>query len=1080
MPKRTDIKTILIIGSGPIVIGQACEFDYSGTQACKALREEGYRVVLVNSNPATIMTDPDFADVTYIEALTVEMLEKIIAQEKPDALLPTLGGQTALNLSLDLDAAGVLDKYDVELIGARTEAIKKGEDRELFKQAMIKIGLDLPKSTYVRKRSDIEDTIQELGGLPLIVRPSFTLGGSGGGIAYNKEEFEEIVAHGLDLSPVHEVLVEECLIGWKEYEMEVMRDHKDQCVVICSIENFDPMGVHTGDSITVAPALTLTDKEYQLMRDASFAVIREIGVETGGSNIQFSVNPENGRLVVIEMNPRVSRSSALASKATGFPIAKIAAKLAVGYTLDELKNDITRETPASFEPTIDYIVTKIPRFTFEKFTGANDTLTSSMKSVGEAMAIGRTFKESFQKAVRSLEIGSRGMGGGGKHGGDETPDPDTLRSHLIRPNAERIFYIRYAFLAGMSPQEVHSLSKIDIWFLLQLHEIFLMEQALRKENLDSLTPALFRQAKEYGFTDVQLAHFLHCDHAAVREKRRDWKIDTVYRLVDTCAAEFEAYTPYYYSTYGDENEIIPSDRKKIMILGGGPNRIGQGIEFDYCCVHASFALREAGYETVMVNSNPETVSTDYDTSDRLYFEPLTLDDVLEIYQQEKCSGAIVQFGGQTPLNLANDLKKAGVNIIGTDPESIDEAEDRELFADILRKTNLQQPENAIARDAEEAYEHAQKIGFPILLRPSFVLGGRGMFIVYSLEEMKKVVREAVEASPDKPLLIDKFLEDAIELDVDCICDGETSVIGGMLEHIEFAGVHSGDAAMVMPPHTLDEDMLNEVRRATYDLAKALKVVGLMNIQFAIKDRKLYVLEVNPRASRTVPFVSKAIGVPLAKHAARLMAGEKLSDLGFTEEVAPRHWCVKESVFPFVRFPGTPVTLSPEMRSTGEVMGMDEDLGLAFAKTQMAAKPALPNDGNVFLSVKDSDKETAVPIARELIEMGFSIYSTGGTATHLEKEGLKVNRLFKLAEGRPNVVDMIKNEEISMIINTPSGMIPLRDENKIRTAAIAHNVSIMTTLSGAKAAVQAIRSLREKPLEAKALQSYYVNVKSVQS
>ena len=1075
MPKRTDLETILIIGSGPIVIGQACEFDYSGTQACKALREEGYRVILVNSNPATIMTDPDFADVTYIEALTVEMLDKIIDRERPDALLPTLGGQTALNLALDLDAAGVLEKYQVELIGARVEAIKKGEDRELFKQAMIKIGLDLPKSAYIRKKSEMHDTIKELGGFPLIIRPSFTLGGSGGGIAYNREEFEEIVAHGLDLSPVHEVLVEECLLGWKEYEMEVMRDHKDQCVVICSIENFDPMGVHTGDSITVAPAMTLTDKEYQMMRDASFAVIREIGVETGGSNIQFSVNPENGRMIVIEMNPRVSRSSALASKATGFPIAKIAAKLAVGYSLDELKNDITRETPASFEPTIDYVVTKIPRFTFEKFAGANRTLTSSMKSVGEAMAIGRTFKESLQKAIRSLEIGARGLGGGGKFGDDDIPPMDTLRMHLISPNAERLFYIRYAFKAGMSPQDVHDLTKIDIWFLIQMHEIYLLEETLKATPLQDLTPPLLRQAKEFGFTDQQLSVFLGLSLEKIKDLRAEWGINVTFRLVDTCAAEFEAFTPYYYSSFGEENEIIPSDRRKIMILGGGPNRIGQGIEFDYCCVHASFALQEAGFETIMVNSNPETVSTDYDTSDRLYFEPLTLDDVLEIYRQEKCEGAIVQFGGQTPLNLALDLKKHGVHIIGTSPESIDLAEDREQFAAILRKINLKQPQNAIAKNAEEAFDRAQEIGFPILLRPSFVLGGRGMFIVYDLEEMKGVVRQAVEASPDKPLLIDKFLEDAIELDVDCICDGEISVIGGMLEHIEFAGVHSGDAAMVMPPHTLSDEMLDVVREATHALAKALKVVGLMNIQFAIKDNELYVLEVNPRASRTVPFVSKAIGVPLAKLAARVMAGEKLTALGFTEERIPQHWCVKEAVFPFVRFPGTAVALSPEMRSTGEVMGLDKDLGLAFAKTQMAAKPPLPNQGNIFLSVKDTDKETAVELARGYLDLGFVLYSTGGTADYLAARGVKVNRLFKLAEGRPNVVDMIKNEEIAMIINTPSGMIPLRDENKIRTVAIAHNIPIMTTMTGARAALEGIRSLRTLPLEARSLQSYYKEV-----
>ncbi len=1077
MPKRTDIKSILIIGSGPIVIGQACEFDYSGTQACKALREEGYRVVLVNSNPATIMTDPDFADVTYIEPLTVEMLEKIIAVEKPDALLPTLGGQTALNLSIDLDKAGVLEKYGVELIGARIEAIMKGEDRELFKEAMLKIGLDVARSARVKNMAEALEATTELGSFPVIVRPSYTLGGAGGGIAYNREEFEQIVAHGLDISPVHEVLIEECLLGWKEYEMEVMRDHKDQCVVICSIENFDPMGVHTGDSITVAPALTLTDKEFQLMRDASFAVIREIGVETGGSNIQFAVDPQTGRMVVIEMNPRVSRSSALASKATGFPIAKIAAKLAVGYTLDELRNDITRETPASFEPTIDYVVTKIPRFTFEKFAGADTTLTSSMKSVGEAMAIGRTFRESVQKALRSLEIGARGFGGGGKYGDNDIPDADTIRRRLIKPNAERIFYIRYAFKAGMSPDEVQELTKIDIWFLMQLFEIHRMEELLKEKTLDSLDRDLFLRAKKFGFTDQQIATMVGAQLEGVRQRRKELDIQTTFRLVDTCAAEFEAFTPYYYSSYGDENEVIPSDRKKIMILGGGPNRIGQGIEFDYCCVHASFALREDGYETVMVNSNPETVSTDYDTSDRLYFEPLTLDDVLEIYRQEKCDGAIVQFGGQTPLNLASDLKKHGVNIIGTSPESIDLAEDREQFIKVLNRIDLKQPRNAIAKNAEEAYELAEEIGFPVLLRPSFVLGGRGMFIVYSMEELKLVIRQAVDASPDKPLLIDQFLEDAIELDVDCVSDGETSVIGGMLEHIEFAGVHSGDAAMVMPPHTLNDSMLNRVREATHALARELKVVGLMNIQFAIKDDELYVLEVNPRASRTVPFVSKAIGVPMAKIAARVMAGAKLADLNFTEERIPRHWCIKESVFPFVRFPGASVALSPEMRSTGEVMGLDEDLGIAFVKTQMAAKPPLPASGNVFLSVKDADKPRVVELAKGLQELGFAIYSTGGTAKYLSENGIEVNRLFKLDEGRPNVVDMLKNGEISMIINTPSGMIPLQDENKIRSVAVAHNVCIMTTITGAFAALNGIRTTAQKPVQVRSLQSYYKNVDS---
>ncbi len=1078
MPKRTDIKSILVIGAGPIVIGQACEFDYSGTQACKALKEEGYRVILVNSNPATIMTDPEFADVTYIEPLTVEMVEKIIDAERPDALLPTLGGQTALNLSVALHEAGVLEKYGVEMIGAKVEAIRKGEDRELFKQAMFKIGLDCAKSRTVKSLDEARAAAEQLGNFPLIIRPSFTLGGQGGGIAYNKEEFERIVTNGLDLSPVHEVLIEECLLGWKEFEMEVMRDHKDQCVVICSIENFDPMGVHTGDSITVAPAMTLTDKEYQVMRDASFAVIREIGVETGGSNIQFSVHPQTGRMVVIEMNPRVSRSSALASKATGFPIAKIAAKLAVGYALDEIQNDITRETPASFEPTIDYVVTKIPRFTFEKFIGADTTLTSSMKSVGEAMAIGRTFKESMQKALRSLEIGARGFGGGGKHGGDDTIDVSVIKAHLARPNAERIFYIRHAFRAGLTLEQIHELSAIDPWFLRQLWEIYEMEEALRKETLATVTDQALRRAKQFGFSDVQLAHLLKAAVAEVRDRRRKAGAKTVFRLVDTCAAEFEAFTPYYYSSYGDENEVIPSDRKKIMILGGGPNRIGQGIEFDYCCVHASFALREMGFETVMVNSNPETVSTDYDTSDRLYFEPLTLEDVLEIYEQEKCSGAIVQFGGQTPLNLATQLKAHGVNIIGTSPESIEVAEDRKLFAAILNKVGLKQPANRTAMNEADALAGAREIGFPVLLRPSFVLGGRGMFIVFNEDEFKGVVRQAFDVMPDKPVLIDKFLEDAIELDVDCISDGTHSVIGGMLEHIEYAGVHSGDAAMVMPPHTLSREMLQTVREATHALARELKVIGLMNVQFAIKDNQLYVLEVNPRASRTVPFVAKAVGVPLAKLAAKIMAGATLEKLGFTREIRPRHWCVKEAVFPFVRFPGAPIILGPEMRSTGEVMGLDDDLGLAYAKSQMAARPALPKGGNCFLSVKDHDKARAVEIARQLEELGFTLYSTSGTAQYLSDHGVKVNRLFKIDEGRPTVIDMIKNGQIHLIINTPSGMVPRRDENLIRSAAIAHAVCIMTTITGANAALHGIKALRNGTVSVRPLQKYVGNTVGV--
>ena len=1071
MPKRSDLKSILIIGAGPIVIGQGCEFDYSGTQACKALKEEGYRVVLVNSNPATIMTDPEFADVTYIEPLTLEILEKIIAAERPSALLPTLGGQTALNLSMELDKAGILAKYGVEMIGAKPDAINKGEDRELFKQCMLKIGLDVAKSRTVKSVEGAREAAEMLGAFPLIIRPSFTLGGSGGGIAYNKEEFEHIVANGLDLSPVHEVLVEECLLGWKEYEMEVMRDHKDQCVVICSIENFDPMGVHTGDSITVAPAMTLTDKEFQVMRDASFAVIREIGVETGGSNIQFSVDPLTGRMVVIEMNPRVSRSSALASKATGFPIAKIAAKLAVGYTLDELRNDITRLTPASFEPTIDYVVTKIPRFTFEKFPGADETLTSAMKSVGEAMAIGRTFKESMQKCLRSLETGARGFGGGGKHGGDELLEEKVINARLGTPNAERIYFIRHAFRAGYSVERIFDLTKIDPWFLHQLREIHEMEQALSRQSLATLATTVLRRAKQFGFSDAQLAHILN----TVRAERKKQGIHTTFRLVDTCAAEFEAFTPYYYSSYGDENEILPSKKKKIMIIGGGPNRIGQGIEFDYCCVHASFALREIGYETVMVNSNPETVSTDYDTSDRLYFEPLTLEDVLEVYQQEQCEGAIVQFGGQTPLNLASALKANGVNIIGTSPESIEIAEDRKLFASVLNKIGLLQPANRTALNETEALGFAHQVGFPVLLRPSFVLGGRGMFIVYSEEEFKAVIRQAFDVMPGKPVLIDKFLEDAIELDVDCISDGELSVIGGMLEHIEFAGVHSGDASMVMPPHTLSKEMLTTVRKATHALARELHVIGLMNVQFAIKDNQLYVLEVNPRASRTVPFVAKAMGIPLAKLAAKVMTGAKLTDLGYTKEQTPKHWCVKEAVFPFVRFPGATIALGPEMRSTGEVMGLDADLGIAFAKAQAAAKPGLPTKGNVFLSVKEADKHRAVDIARRLEALGFAIYSTSGTAKTLAENGVSVKRLAKINEGRPNAVDLIKNGQIQMVINTPAGMIPRRDENAIRAASYARNVCIMTTITGAQAAVMGIEALKTKPVGVKPIQHFRGNV-----
>ena len=1082
MPKRTDIKTILIIGSGPIIIGQACEFDYSGTQACKALREESYRIVLVNSNPATIMTDPEFADVTYIEPLTPEILGKIIARERPDALLPTLGGQTALNLSCSLARNGCLDRYGVELIGAKIDAIKKGEDRELFRAAMQEIGLDVPASCTVRTIEQACAVQEDVGNFPLIIRPSFTLGGTGGGIAYNREEYERIVAAGLEASPVHEVLVEECLVGWKEYEMEVMRDHKDQCVVICAIENIDAMGVHTGDSITVAPTMTLSDKEYQLMRDAAFACIRAVGVETGGSNVQFALDPCTGRLVIIEMNPRVSRSSALASKATGFPIAKIAALLAVGYALDELRNDITRETPASFEPTLDYVVTKIPRFTFEKFSNTDNSLTSAMKSVGEVMAIGRTFKESLQKALRSLEIGVSGLGDApGKKGtlhpiGNRLTDYAAIRSGLAKATPERLFYIRYAVLAGFSIEDIHAATHIDPWFLEQIRQIIELEKTLAAVDRTP-TPEMLRYAKTCGFTDLQIAELTRSSPEAIRKLREAYGISTTYHLVDTCAAEFQAFTPYFYSSYGDENELHPTKKKKILIIGGGPNRIGQGIEFDYCCVHACLALREDGYETLMINSNPETVSTDYDISDRLYFDPLTLEDVLEVCRQENPQGAIVQFGGQTPLNLAVGLKANGVPIIGTAPEDIDAAEDRERFKRILEYNGLHQPLNATALNEAEAHETAERIGFPILLRPSFVLGGRGMFIVYGPDELHQVVKEAFAAAPGKPVLIDKFLEDALEVDVDCLSDGTTTVIAGMLEHIEHAGVHSGDAAMVFPPRTLDAATLDALRTATHILSRALNVVGLLNVQYAIKDGQVYVLEANPRASRTVPFVSKAIGVPLAQIAARVMAGKSLHELGFTSEVNPSYWAVKESVFPFARFPGSPVILGPEMRSTGEVMGLDADYGLAFAKTQMAVQLPLPTEGNVFISVKERDKPAAVALCRDLINLGFTLYATSGTTAYLKQHTIPVNRLHKLTEGRPNVVDMIKNNMIAMVINTPSGMLPHIDENVIRSAAVKHSVCMMTTLNGAYAAVLGIKALKNAPLEVCPLQEHLAAFKT---
>ena len=1006
------------------------------------------------------MTDPEFADRTYIEPITAEVIEAIMEREKPDAILPTLGGQTALNAAMELNRNGALARHGVKLIGANAQAIAKGEDRQLFKEAMLRIGLEVPRSGVARSLADLDRIVGEIGTFPLIIRPAFTLGGTGGGIAYNREELDVIAARGLDLSPVHEVLIEESLVGWKEFEMEVMRDRMDNCVVVCSIENFDPMGVHTGDSITVAPVQTLTDKEYQMMRDAAFAVIREIGVETGGSNIQFAVHPENGRMVVIEMNPRVSRSSALASKATGFPIAKIAAKLAVGYTLDEIKNDITRETPACFEPTIDYCVVKVPRFTFEKFPQAEATLTTRMKSVGEAMAIGRTFKEALQKALRSLEIKRFGLLG---DGADKDIDLETLRLRLATPNAERIFYIAQAFQKGASIDEVYDLTKIDRWFLRNIADLVTETGCLKTKT--------FLRAKKLGFSDRQLAVARGASEETIRSKRKAEHVAPTYRLVDTCAAEFEAYTPYYYSTYGDENERRESDKRKIMILGGGPNRIGQGIEFDYCCVHAAFALRELGFETIMVNSNPETVSTDYDTSDKLYFEPLTLEDVLNIYDQEKPEGVFVQFGGQTPLNLASGLRAAGVPILGTQPESIEIAEDRQLFATMLDKLGLRQTPNGSAVSSEEAVAIAQKIGYPVLVRPSFVLGGRAMELVYNEGDLTRYMTSASEVTPDRPVLIDRFLEDAIEVDVDCISDGETTVIGAIMEHIEEAGIHSGDSACVIPTFSLSPKVLNEISAATIAMARELKVRGLMNVQFAVKGDDVYVLEVNPRASRTVPFVSKAIGVPLAKLAAKVMVGRSLRELGFTKEIVPKHFSVKEAVFPFLRYEGLDISLGPEMKSTGEVMGMDVDLGLAYAKSQMAAPPPLPKKGKVFVSVKDTDKEAVIPVAREFVKLGFEIISTSGTADALTKAKIKVTKVFKIHEGRPNVLDRIKNGDINFIINTPSGKIPREHEVVIRNAALAAKIPIMTTVRAALASANGIRSLQKRKVQVRSLQEY---------
>jgi carbamoyl-phosphate synthase large subunit len=1096
MPKRTDIKRILIIGSGPIVISQACEFDYSGTQACKALKEEGFEVVLVNSNPATIMTDPEIADRTYIEPITPEILEKIIAREKPDALLPTLGGQTGLNVSVALYESGALQRYGVQMIGAKYEAIKKGEDRNLFKQSMKKIGLDLPRSGLAYGLGEALEVAMEIG-FPLIIRPSFTLGGTGGGVAYNIEEFEEMAARGLEWSMVGEILIEESVLGWKEFELEVMRDLHDNVVIICSIENMDPMGIHTGDSITVAPAQTLTDKEYQRMRDGAIRAIREVGVETGGSNIQFAIRPEDGRMVIIEMNPRVSRSSALASKATGFPIAKMAAKLAVGYTLDEIPNDITKRTPACFEPTIDYCVVKIPRFTFEKFPGADPTLTVSMKSVGETMAIGRTFKEALQKGLRSLEIGRHGLGADGKDRLPSLPGMsnesrrfnllEEMRKQLSTPTAERIFYLRQALLLGMKVEEIHELTKIDSWFLTNIQEITDLENEIRSygtkvRDLElwkkMLTPdqlqlpdSLLRKAKEFGFSDYQLGYLLGFDETTLRNIRKEKGIVPTYKLVDTCGAEFEAYTPYYYSTYEAEDESNISSTKKIMILGGGPNRIGQGIEFDYCCVHASFALKELGYETIMVNSNPETVSTDYDTSDKLYFEPLTYEDVLHIIDAEKPEGVIVQFGGQTPLNLAVPLEKAGVKIIGTTPDNIDRAEDRKRFKALLKKLSLIQPSNDTANSVEEARRVAEEIGYPVVVRPSYVLGGRAMEIVYDQDALEGFARRAVEASSEHPILIDKFLEDAIEIDVDAVADGETCVIAGIMEHIEEAGIHSGDSACVTPPYSLDDDLIEELKRNTYALAKELQVVGLMNIQYAIKNDVVYVLEVNPRASRTVPFISKATGVPWAKVAAKVMAGKKLHELGIRGEVEIHHMAVKESVFPFNRFYGVDTVLGPEMKSTGEVMGIDMDFGMAFAKSQFAAGVNIPLKGKVFISVMNKDKRSIVFLAKKLADLGFEIVATKGTAKVLVNNGILVQTVFKVGEGRPDIVDQIKNGQIHLVINTPSGKKPRSDEVAIRSQSTAHNIPCVTTLSGAEAIVNAIESLK-RGMAVKSIQEYH--------
>ncbi len=1084
MPKRTDIKKILLIGSGPIVIGQAAEFDYSGTQACKALKEEGYEVVLINSNPASIMTDPDLADKTYIEPITPEMVEMIIEKERPDVILPTLGGQTGLNIGIALAKNGVLEKYNVEMIGAKLEAILKSEDRELFKQAMAKIGLRVPKSVHVSSKVEGLEVTKEIP-FPLIIRPSFTMGGTGGSVANNKDEFEECLEWALHQSPEGTALIEESLIGWKEYELEVMRDNNDNVVIICSIENFDPMGVHTGDSITVAPAQTLTDKEYQIMRDASIRIIREIGVETGGSNIQFGVNPKNGELVVIEMNPRVSRSSALASKATGFPIAKIAAKLAIGYTLDEIPNDITKETPASFEPTIDYCVVKFPRFAFEKFTGADQTLTTQMKSVGEVMSIGRTFKEALQKSVRSLETKSFGLEP--QPSKEENLSPEAQKERIVEklktPNLERIWFIADAFRLGMSTEEVFSITNIDAWFLDNMREIVEAELELSNkikttegkgtEVLSSMAcNGNLKKLKSLGFSDRRIAQLLGLQETEVYQARASNGVRPVFKRVDTCGAEFEAHTPYLYSTYEEECEAQPTNNKKVMILGGGPIRIGQGIEFDYCCVHGSFALKELGVESVMVNCNPETVSTDYDTSDRLYFEPLTFEDVMNIVHVEKPFGIIVQFGGQTPLKLTVPLKNAGVQILGTSPESIDRAEDREKFKQMLHLLNLKQPENGTATSSEEAKVIAERIGYPVVVRPSYVLGGRAMEIVYDWESLEHYMAHAVDASPDHPILVDKFLVDAIEIDVDAISDGETVVIGAIMEHIEEAGIHSGDSACSLPPYSISPMLADEIKTQTIALAKELKVIGLMNIQFAIRENEIYVIEVNPRASRTIPFISKAIGKPLAKLATKVILGEKLSDLGFTKEVVPSQFCVKESVFPFIKFSGIDTILGPEMKSTGEVMGIDSSFGRAFGKSQIAAGYSIPESGEVFISVKDVDKPKAIIIARKLVALGFEITTTKGTHSALMEANIPSKLVNKVKEGHPHILDAMLKGEIALLINTTLGKQAIKDSFTIRRNALQNNIPCCTTIPGALATIGAMEALREKAYGVKALQEYH--------